>query len=88
MYFKLLFLAVSLEPFKSVTKEKQFRIKYAHMFVQMASNLKNQSKKRNRTRQNKPEKQAEAADPVLKSFSSPSALSFPQKLTARTTEAE
>jgi len=54
----------------------------------MASNLKNQSKKRNRTRQNKPEKQAEAADPVLKSFSTPSALSFPQKRTARTTEAE
>lgn len=35
------FLSVSLKPFKSLAEEKQFRIKYAHMFVQMASKLKN-----------------------------------------------
>jgi len=43
------------------------------MFVQMASKLKNpkETKKNNRTTQNKPEKQAEAAVAVPKSFSSP-----------------
>lgn len=46
------FLSVSLKPFKSLAEEKQFRIKYAHMFVQMASKLKKTQRKQKKQQDN------------------------------------
>lgn len=78
------FLSVSLKPFKSLAEEKQFRIKYAHMFVQMASKLKNpkETKKTTGQRRTNPKNKLRQQSLSLNPFP------LPQKLTARTTEAE